>query len=159
MEVEKFAEIEKEFIDRVHTMVWCNVATVDRQQRPTSRILHPLWERATGWVLTHRDSHKSRHLEQNPFVSLAYITGDIQRPVYVDCKTEWVDEQVVKERIWNLAKSTQPPLGFDPTPDFGSSENEKFGVLRLAPWRIVLVTFPADSYEAGHRVWRDPSVS
>ncbi len=90
MEVEQFAEIEMEFIDRVHSMVWCNVATVDRQQRPYSRILHPLWESSTGWVLTHRDSHKSKQ--------------------------------------------------------------------KLSPWRITLVTYPAESYDAGHLVWRNDEV-
>ena len=46
MEVTNFAEIEAEFIERVHTMVWCSAATVDRQGRPRSRILHPIWEGA-----------------------------------------------------------------------------------------------------------------
>src|SRR4030095_13729196 len=74
MEIRHFSKIEEEFIGRVHTMVWCNVATVDSRQRPRSRILHPLWEGSTGWVGTHRNSFKSKHLEQNPYVSLAYIT-------------------------------------------------------------------------------------
>lgn len=158
MEVEHFAEIEAEFIDRVHSMVWCNAATVDRQQRPYSRILHPLWEGSTGWLLTHRDSHKSKHLEQNPYLSLAYIRGDIQRPVYADCKAAWVEDQSVKERVWELFKSAPPPLGFDPAPEFESPASPRCGVLRLSPWRIVLVTFPAESYDAGHLVWRDRAV-
>ena len=158
MDVESFSEIEKEFIDRVHSMVWCNVATVDRRQRPYSRILHPLWESSTGWVLTHRDSHKSKHLEHNPYVSLAYITGNVQRPVYVDCKAAWVEDQAVKERIWELFKGTPPPLGFDPAPEFESPENRRAGLLKLSPWRIVVVSYPAESYDAGHLVWRDSSV-
>jgi hypothetical protein len=58
MEVRSFAEIEEGFIRRVHTMVWCNMATVDGKQRPRSRIVHPIWEGQTGWIGTHRTSHK-----------------------------------------------------------------------------------------------------
>ena len=159
VEIERFDDIAQEFTDRVREMIWCNVATVDRQQRPFSRILHPLWEGKTGWILTHRHSLKAKHLERNPFVSLSYIRGDVQRPLYVDCKATWVADGDERQRIWNLAMSQPPPLGFDPSPDFESPENPNFGVLKLAPWRIVLVTFPAESYEAGLRVWRDASVT
>lgn len=62
MEITNFSEIEEEFIQRVHTMGWCNVATVDSRGRPRSRLLHPIWEGITGWIATHRNSHKSKHL-------------------------------------------------------------------------------------------------
>ncbi len=39
-----FSAIEQEFFDRAHSVVWCNVTTVDAKGRPTSRILHPNWE-------------------------------------------------------------------------------------------------------------------
>jgi general stress protein 26 len=155
MRVTSFVEIETEFIARVHTMVWCSVATVDEQQRPRSRILHPIWEGATGWVATHRNSYKSRHLARNPYVSLAYIT-DIMKPVYADCRTEWVDDLGVKQRIWDLFRNTPPPLGFDPAHDFISVDHPDFGLLKLTPWRIDLVTFPAENFEKGTRVWQRP---
>lgn len=91
MLVQNFSDLEAEFIQRVHTMVWCSAATIDRQQRPRSRILHPIWEGSTGWICTHRSSLKAKHLAANPSMSLAYIT-DAMKPVYVDCKTEWVDD-------------------------------------------------------------------
>jgi len=50
MEVSSFTEIEAEFTERVQRIVWCNVATIDTLDRPRSRILHPLWEGATGWI-------------------------------------------------------------------------------------------------------------
>lgn len=155
MEVDRFEEIEREFAERVRSMIWCSVATVDRRQRPASRILHPLWEGRTGWILTHRDSHKAKHLERNPFVSLAYVRGDVQKPLYVDCRAEWVGDARERERVWKLASSEPPPLGFDPAPDFGAPDDPRFGVLKLSPWRIVLVTFPAASHDAGQRIWRD----
>ncbi len=159
MEVERFEDIEEEFTDRVRSMIWCNAATIDRQGRPYSRILHPLWERNTGWILTHRNSHKAKHLARNPFVSLSYIRGDVQRPLYIDCTTKWVEDTDERERIWNLALAEPPPLGFDPAPDFVSPTNANLGVLELQPWRIVVVTFPAASYDEGHRVWRDKTVA
>jgi uncharacterized pyridoxamine 5'-phosphate oxidase family protein len=153
MEVARFSDIEEEFIRRVHTMVWCNAATIDRQGRPRSRILHPIWESKTGWVATHRHSHKSKHLRHNPYVSLAYIT-DIHKPVYVACRAKWVEELAQKRRIWELFKHAPPPLGFDPAPTFERVDHENFGVLQLTPWRIALVTFPAESHEVGQRIWR-----
>jgi len=65
MRVETFAEIEDEFIARAHQMVWCNVATVDAEGRPHSRILHSIWEGPTGWIATRRHSPKARELERN----------------------------------------------------------------------------------------------
>jgi general stress protein 26 len=148
-----FSEIEEEFMRRVQAMVWCNVATVDGKQRPRSRIMHPIWEGATGWIGTHRNSHKSRHLELNPYVSLAYI-DDIMKPVYVDCTAGWVADLEEKKRVWDLFANTPAPVGYDPAPDFISPDHENFGVLKLTPWRIALVTFPAESHEEGQRIWR-----
>jgi general stress protein 26 len=153
MEVTDFSEIEEEFLQRVQRMVWCNVATIDAKQRPRSRLLHPIWEGATGWIATHRNSHKSKHLAHNPYVSLAYIT-DVMKPVYVDCTAEWIETLDQKQRIWELFQNTLPPMGFDPAPDFVSFEHKNFGLLRLTPWRIALVNFPAVSHAVGQRIWR-----
>ncbi len=152
MEVTNFAGIEEEFIRRVHTMVWCNMATVDGKQRPRSRIVHPIWDGQTGWIGTHRTSYKQKHLLTNPYVSLAYIT-DAMNPVYADCTAEWVDDVGEKVRIWNLFLHAPPPLGFDPAPTFGSFDHPDFGLLKLTPWRIALVSFPAPSHELGQRIW------
>lgn len=156
MRVNNFAEIETEFIRRVHTMVWCSVATIDENQRPRSRILHPIWEGSTGWIGTHLSSYKARHLTKNPYVSLAYITN-VMQPVYADCKTEWETDLGVKQRIWNLFKNTPEPLGYDPAIDFKTYDHEDFGLLKLIPWRIDLVSFPAENFEKGTRVWHNPA--
>lgn len=44
--IASFAYIEEEFIERVHSIVWYSVAAIDTHDRPHSRILHPIWERA-----------------------------------------------------------------------------------------------------------------
>jgi hypothetical protein len=138
-DVQEFSEIEAEFIDRVHRVVWCNMATVDAHGRPRSRIVHPIWEGATGWIATHRGSFKNRHLATNPFVSLAY-TADITKPVYVDCVVGWADEPADRQRVWDLFANAPEPLGYDPAPFFVAPDHPNFGVLRLTPWRIGVVT-------------------
>jgi hypothetical protein len=152
MEIKDFAEIEEEFLQRVRRMIWCSAATVDGRGRPRSRILHPLWDGATGWICTHRSSYKSQNLAHHPYVSLAYIT-EITRPVYADCETAWVEDPGEKRRVWNKFKNTPEPLGFDPAVDFISPDHEIFGLLKLTPWRIALVTFPAPSHAEGQRIW------
>lgn len=153
MEINHFSEIEDEFIQRVHAIIWCTAATVDRQGRPRSRILHPIWEGATGWVCTHRHSFKSKHLAHNPYVSLTYA-ADPMSPVHVDCQTAWVNDMAEKRRVWELFKQTPEPLGFDPASEFERVDHENFGLLKLTPWRIALVNFPAASHEEGQRIWR-----
>lgn len=134
-------------------MVWCNAATIDSQQRPRSRILHPIWEAGgVGWVGTDPNSYKAKHLAKNPHISLAYI-ANVMQPVYVDCLTEWVDDRREKQRIWDLFKNAPEPLGYDPAMTFGHVEHESFGLLKLIPWRVDLVTFPAPSFEEGTKVW------
>ncbi len=135
--VSSFAEIEQEFIERAHSAVWCNVATVDARGRPRSRVLHPIWEGATAWITTRRTSFKSKQLARNPYVSLAYIK-DPFKPVYAECRAAWEDDAAAKQRIWDLFKNTPPPLGYDPGSIWNGAEDPDFGVLRLAPWRIDL---------------------
>jgi uncharacterized pyridoxamine 5'-phosphate oxidase family protein len=153
MEIANFSDIEDEFIARVQSVVWCSVATVDSKGRPRSRILHPIWEGNTGWIGTHRNSHKSHHLDKNPYLSLAYVR-DVMQPVYVDCTAEWITDLDVKKRVWDLFKNTPEPIGYDPAHDFIRYDHENYGLLKLSPWRIDLVNFPAPSFAEGTKVWR-----
>lgn len=153
MKIATFAEIESEFIQRVHTMVWCSVATIDTQNRPRSRILHPIWEVQNGcpigWINTYRHSPKSKHLLHNPYVSLAYIANVFQ-PVYVDCTAEWDDRLESKQRVWQLFCAAPPPLGYDPAPIFHAAGDPNFGILKLTPWRIELADMGSDT---PYRIW------
>lgn len=148
IEVSDFAEIQPEFMRRVMQAVYCSMATVDRKGRPRSRILHPVWDGATGWVITWTVSHKAKHLQVNPYISLAYIY-DREKPVYADCRAEWVDTEDEKLRIWELHKSLPPPLGFDPEPHYGSIQNPYYGLLKFTPWRIELGNLGGESL-----IWR-----
>lgn len=157
MRVPNFSDIESEFLRRVQTMIWASAATIDTKGRPRSRILHPIWEGSTGWIATGRGTLKARHLDANPYLSLAYI-ADVMNPVYVDCRISWEDDPAERRRVWDLIKSHPEPYGFDPAHDFVSPDNPAFGLLKLAPWRIDLVSFPAPSFEEGTRVWSPANV-
>ncbi len=135
-----FAEIEQEFITHAHTVVWCNAATVDRHQRPRSRVLHPIWEGATGWVTTRRSSVKIKHLAARPYLSLAYI-ADPFKPVYAECHAVWNGDLSTRRHIWEVLRNTPAPLGFDPAGTWGDIEDPENGLLRLTPWRIEINDF------------------
>ena len=153
MKVSAFADIEKDFLARVRQIVWCNVATVDRRGRPRSRILHPLWEGRTGWILTGRHTLKTEHLAANPHVSLCYANSDLQQ-VYVDCRAEWADDPADKARLWDLFAATPPPIGYDPIAFWPHGKQDPtFGVLKLTPWRIE-VTSLADLVSGSGKIWR-----
>jgi general stress protein 26 len=151
MEVKSFAEIEDEFMARVRRIAWATVATVDRRGRPRTRILHPIWEGATGWIATGRQSHKAKHLAANPWVSVSYWDAQHQQ-IHADCKAEWVDDLGERKRIWELYKSTPPPLGYDPAIIWPSAEDASFGLLKLTPWRVEL--FGLAQMATGPQVWR-----
>jgi hypothetical protein len=142
--VASFADIESEFMGRAHTMVWCNVATLDARNRIRSRILHPIWEGATGWIGTRRHSPKAAHLAHHPYLSLAYI-ADIAKPLYVECTAAWADDAGAKRHVWELFLAAPPPLGYDPAPLFGAVDHPNFGVLKLTPWRVEAPDFPRET--------------
>lgn len=148
MEVSQFKDIQTEFMDRLQQAVYCNVATVDPKGRPRSRVMHVVWDGPIGWVITDPASYKTRHLANNPFVSLAYISSPY-KPVYVDCTAAWINETGEKQRVWELHQTIPPPLGFDPTPHYGSIEHKYYGLLRFTPWRMELATLGAESL-----IWR-----
>jgi len=153
MDVASFADIEQEFMARVKRIVWCTVATVDRQGRPRTRILHPIWEGTTGWIATGRQTLKTKHLEKNPYVSCSYWDQQHQQ-IYVDAKAEWADDQKEKQRLWDLYGATPPPLGYDLGMIWkGGVEDPTYGLLKLTPWRIELYGLGSVMTGAAGEVW------
>jgi len=151
MEYDNFSVIEKEFHDRVTRIVWCTMTTIDRKDRPRSRIMHPIWEGHQGWLATGRDSLKARHIEHNPYVSLCYWDPD-HKQVYAECKASWADDQETKERVWDLYKSTREPVGYDLSLFWPEGAGDAgFGVISLVPWSIELSSL-ADM--ANPQIWR-----
>ena len=148
MEIQRFEEIQDEFMARAQKSIYCNVATVDTKGRPRSRIMHLIWDGPVGWVITWPETLKAKHLANNPHVSIAYI-GEPLKPVYVECTAAWVTERSEKLRIWELHKTIPPPLGFDPEPHYGSIDHRYYGLLRFTPWRVELAELRAESL-----IWR-----
>lgn len=148
IDVSSFAEIEQEFLERVFKVVWCNVATLDTQNRLRSRIWHPIWEGSTGWVITRRNTLKSKHLAHHPYVTMAYI-ADIAKPVYADCTAGWVDDLELKQHVWDMFKNAPAPMGYDFGNIFPSIDDPDLGLLKFTPWRIELATVPVE-----RKIWR-----
>jgi len=136
VQVDSFEEIEEEFERRWRRIVWCNLASIDLRNRPRSRVLHPIWEGATGWILTGRHSTKEQHLAHNPYVSLCYWDPE-QQQIYAECTASWVDEPAQKTRVWELFKAFPSPIGYDPAMFWPNGPTDPgYGVLRLTPWRV-----------------------
>ncbi|MEZ4571472.1 MAG: pyridoxamine 5'-phosphate oxidase family protein [Thermomicrobiales bacterium] len=74
--MQELQEVAPPFVEMAHGIVWCNVATVDREDRPRSRILHPVWQwdgdALVGWIGTGPTPVKQAHLNHSPFVSCSY---------------------------------------------------------------------------------------
>ena len=154
MDVTTFDEIKDEFHARISRIVWCTVATVDTRGRPRTRILHPIWEGPVGWIATGRHSLKEKHLAGNPYVSLSYWDQEHQQ-VYADCTAEWVDDTGEKARVWDLYRSTPPPLGYDPQIIWrGGVDDPGYGLLKLTPWRIELWSLRDMITGSPPKVWR-----
>ena len=154
MDVASFAEIEEEFHARVSRIVWCTVATVDRQGRPRTRILHPIWEGSTGWIATGRHSLKEKHLATNAYLSVSYWDQEHQQ-VHVEAKAEWEDDQDEKVRLWTLYKETPPPYGYDPAIIWQAGPDDpEYGLLKLTPWRIGLYSLKDVVTQAEPTVWK-----
>jgi len=157
VDVAEFSELSGKFKAITERIVWCTVATVDRQGRPRSRILHPIWEGTTGWIATGRQSHKAKHLTGNPFVSLTYWDPQHEQTI-IDCRAEWQDDQGTKDRIWELLRTTPEPVGYDPRLFWPGADEASFGVLKLTPWRLEVWSLEAMARGEPARVWR-PQVS
>jgi general stress protein 26 len=153
MDVASFADIEAKFNTITQRVVWCTLTTIDRQNRPRARILHPVWEGTTGWIATGRQSHKAKHIAHNPFVSLSYWDQQHEQ-VMAECHAEWIDDQAAKASLWDLLKSTPEPVGYDPSLFWKSPEDETFGALKLTPWRLEVWSLEAMSKGEPALVWR-----
>jgi len=130
-------------------VVWCSLATVNAQNQPRSRVVHPVWEGPIGWLTTRRQTLKAKHLERIPYISLAYVT-EITKPVYVDCRVVWVEDLAERRRVVDFIKAMPDPVGFDAEAIFLPIDHPNFGMLKLIPWRMELASIPGEP-----RVWHN----
>jgi hypothetical protein len=131
-------EIAHSFIDIAHRIVWSVAATTDKDGRPRTRVLHPVWEwdgtQLTGWVATSPMSAKAAHLSNTPVMSLTYW-DDTHDTCTADCDTAWDDTPEQRSASWERFKTAPPPVGYDPAviPGWDNPQAPAFGVLRLMP--------------------------
>ncbi|MCK9517653.1 MAG: pyridoxamine 5'-phosphate oxidase family protein [Dehalococcoidia bacterium] len=156
MDVRSFDEIRDTFNARIARIVWATVTTVDAKGRPRARLLHPIWDGSTGWIATGRHSFKAKHIELNPYVSVSYWDQQHEQ-VFAECRAQWADDTETKRRVWELFKSTAPPLGYDPAMFWPKGPDDReFGALRLEPWRIELYSLADLAAGRSPTVWRAP---
>ncbi len=129
------------FVDVAHRIVWASVATVDSDNRPRSRVLHPIWEwdgeQLVGWVATAPTPLKLAHLDHSPFVSVNY--WDSQHDVATaECEATLVHDDETCTWLWNRFVEAPEPVGYDPAiiPAWQSPTQPEFAALRLDPWRL-----------------------
>ena len=136
--VASFAGLADEFERRWKRTIWATMATVGPSGRLRSRLVHPLWESATGWITTGAASLKARHLKNDPYTSLTYW-DQTNEQVHVECRVEFEERPEEKRRVWNLFKDTPFPLGYDPALFFKEGpEGASVAIVRLVPWRLEL---------------------
>jgi len=130
------------FVEMAHRIVWATVATVDVDDRPRSRVLHPYWRwdgsALTGWIATSPTRAKRAQLERSAYASVGYWSPE-QDTCTADCRVSWLFDDASREWVWDLFKNAPPPVGYDPgvIPTWsGGPTSSAFAALRLEPWHL-----------------------
>jgi hypothetical protein len=150
------------FVEVAHRIVWATVATTDGAGRPTTRVLHPIWEwdgtNLTGWILTSPRSPKARHLAAQPAVSLTYWHPN-QDVATADCDSAWETSDMERQAGWDRFLHGPKPVGYDPSiiPQWTSPQAPDLGVLRLEPRTLrVMPGTVMTKGEGALLTWRRP---
>jgi hypothetical protein len=140
--MQNLVDIAPAFVEMAHRIVWCSVATVDRESRPRSRVLHPLWswdgEQLTGVIATAPTPVKRADLDHSPFVSCNYWAPNHDIAT-ADCSVTWSVDDETCTQVWEAFKSAPEPVGYDPAiipPWADGPTSEAFAVLHLQPYRL-----------------------
>lgn len=140
--MDSLADVAPAFVEMAHRIVWCTVATVDREGRPRSRVLHPLWrwdgERLVGLIATGPTPTKRAHLEASPYVSCNYW-GPNHDTCLAECRAEWIVDDDERRDLWQAFVDAPAPVGYDPAiiPAWKDGPlAASFAGLRLEPWRL-----------------------
>lgn len=134
-------EIAPAFVEMAHRIVWASAATVDRQNRPWSRVLHPLWtwdgSALTGIVATQPTVLKRSHLDHSAFMSFTYWIPS-HDTCTAQCAVEWDLSDEGRRAGWDALATAPAPVGYDPSiiPGWTEPTADGFAILRLTPWRL-----------------------
>jgi hypothetical protein len=139
--VEGLARVAPAFVEMAHRIVWCTATTVDRANRPRSRILHPIWQwdghDLTGWIATSPTPVKRAHLAHSPYLSCGYWAPSHDTCV-AECEAEWATDDETCTAVWERFRTGPEPVGYDPAmvPAWDSPTSPSFAALRLTPWHV-----------------------
>jgi hypothetical protein len=140
--VTDLATIAPAFVEMAHRIVWCSAATVDTDNRPRSRILHPIWEwdgeMLRGWIATGPTALKREHLEHSPYLSCGYWTPSHDTCV-AECRATWAFDDETCIAVWDRLRHGPAPVGYDPAiipPWKDGPTSDAFAVLVLEPWHL-----------------------
>ena len=96
-----------------------------------------------------------RHLATNPHVACLYWSP-AQNTVAIDCVAGWVEDDDVRQRVWELFADPEPP-GWGDLSGYGDAgiHHPRFHVLRLEPYRVqILRTEQLATGDLTPRTWR-----
>jgi hypothetical protein len=137
----ELADVAPAFVEMAHRIVWASVATVGPDERPRTRILHPIWEwdsaELVGWIATEPTPLQRAHLVAHPFVSVNYWAPNHDTCV-AECAAELLLDLPTREATWARFAEGPAPVGYDPAmiPQWDSPASDAFAVVRLEPWRL-----------------------
>lgn len=153
------SELSEDVLRLAAEIGWCTMATVDRRDRPRSRVMHVNWQvdkgRLLGWAATGRTPIKMDHLTHNPHVSCAYWS-DSHAATFIDCTAAWTEDQEVKYQAFKLIEEEAAERGFDARAMWPEGARDPvFEVLELKAWRaqVTLPDMAAGQTVASSRVW------
>jgi hypothetical protein len=160
----ELSKIAPVFVEMAHRIVWCSASSVDRQGRPRSRVLHPLWHWdgsvLSGVIATSPTRTKRAHLEASPYLALNYWAPS-QDTCLAECRARWAFDDATRERVWNAFKQAPAPVGYDPAivpPWAAGPISPAFAVLELEPWRLRVMPGGAMLGGGGEvLLWRQPA--
>jgi pyridoxamine 5'-phosphate oxidase len=132
-----------------------NLATVNQENRPESRIVLLKGLDHGFLFFTNYRSQKGKNMEQNPYVSLNFFWGEIERQVRINGKVEKISQSESEEYFFSRPFSSQIGAWTSPQskviPNRGFLENEE------EKWRLKFKTEPIQKPEhwGGYRVIPD----
>ncbi|MEM7078874.1 MAG: pyridoxamine 5'-phosphate oxidase family protein [Pseudomonadota bacterium] len=153
------AEIAPDFVTMAHKIVWCAVATVDAQQRPWTRVLHPIWEydgaELSGYIATGPTPIKTAHLAHSAYLSCNYWTPE-HDTCSAECHAQWLTGAEEKQTVWDKLANAPEPVGYNPSMIDGwdDAQSPTFAALKLTPWRVRVMPAAAMLTGEGTQIWQ-----
>lgn len=138
-----FDDIRGEFNAFIGDIVYATMVTIDRRNRPRTRILIPVWEVVDSlpveWLATIPSPGKSGHLKRRPAHQL-HLWAQRNNSVHIDTVAMWDDSPANRRHVWDLYAQPSPPGAGHALGRFWTGvEDPNLRTLRIDPWRIQVI--------------------